>query len=100
MSARIEERQARRVAQLAAAQRAEWPELAHHWATLADGFYYAATAAVALTLIVLPERWIDTGSPALGSELVDGIGLGLYALALLMSVVSVVRETREKGAMA
>ena len=34
---------------------------------LADGFSYAATAAVALILIVLPERWIDTGSPALGS---------------------------------
>ena len=28
------------LAQLTASQQVEWPELAHHWATLADGFYF------------------------------------------------------------
>ena len=28
------------LAQLTASQQVEWPELGHHWATLADGFYF------------------------------------------------------------
>lgn len=67
---------------------------------LTDGFYYATVGAVALLLVALPERWVDTGGPALGSYAVDLVGYGLYALALLISIVSVFRGTREQGSMA